>query len=519
MRVRPHPGHVRAVALAACAVLSLLACAQRAREAPASVVVVFDHSLEQVSSPFDTSFEGMSELTRLLREHGASVVPNWSELERVLPRMGGAGHVLVLGVPWGRRYSSAALAAIDRYLHAGGGVLVLTEHDDLYGQASVQNALTERYGIRTLPARAESVERGPKSADGRWARVRFTGGEGPSGARLYWPAPLAVSEPARALLELDTPANDERRVVGAVREVGRGKLIVLADLEVLWNMGASAGMQLADNRALARHLFGMLAQRELSPRPRPPSAAAAKQARCAQISSDGGALHPGNAGAALASFIAQLAEAGYEVVVSDVVTACELAVVIAPLAPLARAGDVLRAERLILVSDGGTDLLRSEPALASSLPLRGLEAREPPINALARPLGASFARLTLIDADDAMRVAGSAGSRAVPLRRSAVLEPSAPLRAIVCANPAARAVDNLTPLHSTRQGETPSLTTRPARARGAPVVPLQGCGGAPAVVAESERAFFVADLELVLDDLEGGHEPAALEALRAWLRR
>jgi len=240
------------------------------------VRVIFDQSLEQVSSPWDTSFEGMSDLSRLLSRHGCSVEASWRPLEETLRALTGPGQVMVLGIPWGAQYSDAARAALDRFMRAGGGVLVISEHDNIYGNATAQNALTERYGVITKAAHAQTQEQDPKSANGRWTRVTVAEPARASSlavaqaafehARVYWPAPLQVSAPARALLHVREPSDAQHATVAATSAVGDGLLMVLGDLELLWNMAPFAGMQLPDNQALARQLFGVLAPRAHTPR-------------------------------------------------------------------------------------------------------------------------------------------------------------------------------------------------------------------------------------------------------------
>jgi hypothetical protein len=476
-------------------------------DGPALAHVVFDQSLGQISSPHDTSFEGLSRLTSLLRGHRATVSVNNAPLSTFLAQRG-HGDVLVLGIAWGQAHSAAGLEALDAFMRRGGGVLVLSEHDDMYGSTANHDAFTARHGIRTLPRVAEGTAVDPLQR--RWPQVALPE-LGVARARFFWPAPLSVSAPARALAELVAPADASARVVGARAQVGRGQLVVLGDLELFWNMAGELGLRAADNAELALRLFGELAGHGAAlsrggVEPRLPAANAAGT-RCARFERSGQALYPDGSPIGLRALAEHLASWGFRVEAADSSAQplhCELAIVVTPLEAPARA--VAEAARLLVVGDGRSDFLRAEPALSGALGLGSEPAQTDPWEALLSPLGLRFARVTLLDAQDGLTPEARLGPEAIRLHRSAVVE-HAQGRVLIEA-PEARPTHNLTPAHESVGGSPVDLTQRPRR----PDAPAGPPGSSVAV--RTQRVLALADLELVTDQTSS---PAVIAELADWL--
>lgn len=519
------------------------AASPRRAVAAARVDVVFDLSLDQMSSPFDASFEGESRLAALLRRHGATVSTNVRPLEEVLPQWAGPGRVLVLGIPWRLAYPAGALAAIDAFLRAGGGVLAIVEHDDAYGSSTRQNALLERYGIRALPGEANEMAREgavpkvfwPLVAAPRW---------GIEGARMFLAAPLEVRPPAEPVVRVMHPADPAFAVVGAQAKVGPGRLVVLGDVEMLWNMTPDSGVRDRANPRLLLRVFGELAGlgRALARVPWPPAPPPGLAAgrRCAIFESGGFATVPGPAPAGILGLARALNERGFRIAVSRGRAddpRCELAVVVAPLEAFAPSPAVRAAPRLLVVGDGGSDLLGSSPVPWRQLPVTyAADADTRPLDALLAPLGLRVEPVTLVDeATDQSLVTGEIAGVPMRLHRSAALAWRGEAFTVVArAAPAARPVrETIPPLLGTEPGaELPRRVpvgpagawpadsapgTAPAASPPSPVPSGAAAAGVP-VVARSARVFAIADLEAVADQEIGS--PAGqrlLAAIDAWL--
>lgn len=491
------------------------------------VHVVFDQSLDQVSTPFDTSYEGMSLLTGLLRRHGATVSLNSGPLEAFLPSIAGPGNVLVLGIPWQRRFSEAALGAVQAFLAAGGGVLVITEHDGIYGHDEIQNPLIAPYGVESLPSAAYG-RRDASSPDGKiWPLCRV-GAWGLDRVRLYMPAPLRVAPPAEPLVELVDPDRPDAAVVGAINREQPGALVVLADLEVFWNMSATSGVSVGQNPAFALRLFGLLGGRDgpLEPRePEPRIEAWREGERLALFDSTGLGWFPDGAPHGLAGLAERLHRAGYRIEVGGgpdyPYAQVDLLISVVPIG--GTAGEPMHAaRRLLLVGDGRTSLLRAEPEFVKAFyrTMRGTRYVYP-LNRLAEPYGFSFLGATLLARDtSSMRAQASLvdGGGRLALHRSAVIA----LTAGADQGLAARAVADRAYYPSVNL--TPVLyqdwTTKPSRR---PLVIREEGRIVQArlpVIVSSARVMGIADVELVTDELLGTPQgEPAMDLILRWLER
>lgn len=486
------------------------------------VDVIFDMSMDPVVTPFEVAFEGMSRLLDLLRRHGASVSSNVLPLESVLGAWGGSGRILVLGMPWKTRYSPAALDAIDAFMRAGGGVLVITEHDNVYRHADAQNELTRRYGIETMFGQAVEVPRAGDPVQGAWPFVAVPAW-GIARARFLLPAPLAVRPPAKALAELSTPLRSEWATVMAEAAVGQGRLLVVADSEWLWNMTREFGLRGDDNEKLALRAFGELAGRAGPLAVVPDLHAAAplrgdlgNATRCVAFESEGNAFVPEDAPNGLMTLVRGLRAAGFAIrrATDRGAEGCEAGLLILPLRPLGEAATRLQARRLILVTDGDSDVIGDAGSLWRRLPIRYDEyagsGAERPLDALARALGLRIPRVTLIDENDTTRVTALLSSgRSVVLHRAGTLAwQGDAFRGLVAAAPGTRMSDDLFPVTRSVNGKTEFPRRRALPASDAPLW----------VVAQSQKVFAVADVELVTDQFlatDAGKE--LLKLLTDWL--
>ncbi len=481
-------------------------------------------SMDPVCTPFEAAFEGMSRLLALLRLHGASVSSNVLPLETVLGAWGRPGRVLVLGMPWKTRYSPAALDAIDAFMRAGGGVLVITEHDNVYLHADAQNELTRRYGIETVFGHAVEVPRVDDPVHGLWPFVSMPEW-GIARARFLLPAPLAVHPPARALGTLTTPVRSDWATVMAETSVGQGRLLVVADSEWLWNMTREFGLRGDDNEKLALRMFGELAGRAgpLAAEPAPRIASTMQDdgdlsdgMRCIAFENAGNAFALEDAPNGLMTLARGLHAAGFAIHLATEREAerCEASLLVVPFLPLGEAAARLEKRRLILVTDGDSDSTGYAGSMWGRLPIQYEEYKgrgaERPLDALARSLGLDIPRVTLLDENDTTRVtARTPNGQSVVLHRAGMLSwKGNAFRGLVAAVPGTRMSDDLFPVTRSVNGkvEFPRRRTLPASNE-----PLW-------VVAKNDRVFAVADLELVTDQglaTNAGQE--ILKLLTDWL--
>ena len=166
------------------------------------------------------------------------------------------------------------------------------------------------------------------------------------------------------------------------------------------------------------------------------------------------------------------------------------------------------------MTDGDSDVIGDAGSLWRRLPIRYDEyagsGAERPLDALARALGLRIPRVTLIDENDTTRVTALLSSgRSVVLHRAGTLAwQGDAFRGLVAAAPGTRMSDDLFPVTRSVNGKTEFPRRRALPASDAPLW----------VVAQSQKVFAVADVELVTDQFlatDAGKE--LLKLLTDWL--
>lgn len=506
--------HVRAACCGAVLALSLICAAYThvgrldgiagfTQSAP-SYQVVFDRSRDQLTAPFNTGFEGMSHLTVLLRRAGAAVSLNYIPLPDLLPGLAGTGCVLVLGIPWNMSYTAADLAAIRAFLVSGGGVLVIAEHDNIYGNATVQNLLTRPYGITVQPDQA-LARTGPEAhfTDAMWPVCRVSRW-GMNEVQFLLAAPLAVKPPAEALAELVNP-RDGRTVVAAWRRVQRGCMAVIADYEILWNMTSRTGIHAGDNAAFIMGVFELLAgtdRHEHRGQVRAPTPERWRSGRkTAVFVTAGMSRYPCCSVNGFDDFADTLNKSGYAIVSGQAHVKSgreiDLTIVGVPLERLSYPRAYAGAKKLLLIGSGRTNLLHAEPALRRAVEtVDSVPDTYPyPLNAIADRYGIRFFPVTLIDVKTAALAARGSwpGGGSFRLFSCGALELSPAVRhAVTCIaaqGAGTLAAENLFPL-TEQLGVTPDRTIQK--------IAFSGCGGGPCpVVVKNTRLMAVSDAALL----------------------
>ncbi|MDB4990846.1 MAG: hypothetical protein JWN04_6024 [Myxococcaceae bacterium] len=481
--------------------------------------VIFDMSMDPVCSPFESAFEGMSLLLRLLRQKGATISSNVAPLEQVLPGWAGPGRVLVLGMPWKTRYTPAALDAIDSFMRAGGGVLVVVEHDNLYLHAEAQNALTRRYGIEAVFEAARENPRATDPLHGSWPLVAVPEW-GIEHARLLLPAPLQVGPPARVLGKLRDPVRADRADAIAEVELGQGRMVVVADAEWIWNMTPEVGLRGDDNEKLALRVFGELLGRAgplegVATAPAIP-ALLREGERCVAFETAGDAFVPEEAPNGFMPLARALHAAGFGIRLgaerSRSGRPCEASILLLPLAPLAEAAPRLQKGRLVLVSDGDTACTAYEGSPWAALPIDyGPSRNGRPLDQLAHAFGLELPRVTMIDADDMTGVSATfVGGRPLVLHRAGIVSwHGKAWEGVLAAAPGTRISDDLFPAESPKHdGEFPRRRI------------VAGKSEQTWIVARSPTVFAIADLELLTEQgLARSAGKQLLDELIRWLER
>jgi hypothetical protein len=215
---------------------------------------VFDESLGELFSISDPGFQGYALAARALRDRGYQVSTNLGPLEALVSGVGPVdGQVLIVALPT-QPPTPRAAAAVRDFVQRGGGLLLLAEHDGIYGNAASLNALLEGWPIAVESGQAPSVVR-PDLSPGPVTVVPSPAFDLDS-VVLYLAAPLR-REPGAAVAVV---AGHSREGVGLGARVGRGRIAVVGDAEWPWNGTPSLGLRAGRNLAFLRQLVEWLSR-------------------------------------------------------------------------------------------------------------------------------------------------------------------------------------------------------------------------------------------------------------------
>jgi hypothetical protein len=361
--------------------------------------VIFDQSNEQIYSPFDTGFSGLSRFATLIREMNWTVSSNSRPLHQILPLLNSKEKILVLGVAIYRKYSQEDLRAIKDFIQTGGGVLVIVEHDDLFKNQTFQNELISQFGIRALPSQA--LGEGKKWEENIWP-IGYSPVFNLNQIQTFLPAPLKLSKKVRPLLFLKKPRNKEENIVAAWAQYRKGNIIVLGDQEILWNMTSTSGVRKGQNKKFLTQILNIL-HSEKRPTSIPHKENFLTTGKNALFYTDSFSQGPEKSLSGLSSMADELRQMGYSIHSGGNglnFTKFDLVIVAIPLTILKRPNELSKAKKLILITDGQSDILSKDEKLREifekSLGLKiNFMEYDNPINSIIKNSGLEFFKGTL----------------------------------------------------------------------------------------------------------------------------
>lgn len=321
--------------------------------------VIFDQSNEQVYSPFDEDFSGMSILCNLLRKNGFNVSLNFTPLKIILKNITPKGKILFLGAAMYRRYSYDDLNAIDIFLKKGGAALVIGEHNNVFCLNDMQNDLLEKYNIKILDAAAESAS---FSFINRIWPLCSSDALKIDSVTVYFPAPLKLSEQSIPLLEIKNYAVSSKKIIAAYSPVGNGKIAVIGDAEIFWNMIEGFGISNKNNSKFVINFFKFLSDFNQKQKKIAKNFPHRKQSKgkILLVSEAGSILN--NSNSELQCALEQFYNVGYDIIESsidniDTIAIYNAAIIISPFNQNHSFEFLNNFKKVIIIYDGQTDIL------------------------------------------------------------------------------------------------------------------------------------------------------------------
>jgi hypothetical protein len=211
-------------------------------------IVCFDRTLSQPVYINDAGPSGISQLSTELKNNGAELVTTIQNSQRlnVLTSNGTdyTSLTYVLTPTIHRYYSNDLINYYKGLIFKGAHVVIIAEHENYYFNADNFNRLCQPYGITI---NKDAIKKGD-SVESGWV-VGKSDKYNLNNLCFYLPASLKCDSNVEHIATVDS------NVVCASVKAGKGRITVLGDYEMLWNMTPTHGINYGDNKAFLTSLL------------------------------------------------------------------------------------------------------------------------------------------------------------------------------------------------------------------------------------------------------------------------
>lgn len=226
--------------------------------------IVFDRSLSQYWDIWNTGVMGYSKTTEFLMGHGFNVSQNNIPLEERV-RMMGPGDILFLGpaISPPSNYSEEEVTEIVSFVEDGGHVIILGEHENIYGMLDFQNKLAKKFGVtfedKTIKNTDENL------GNEYWVQAKSDMFE-LEDISFYAPASLNYTDEADVLSTVEVTYDDGEKsneTLSVGLDVGKGRVVFMGDTHVLWNGKEDYGLEYGQNKEFFLSTLEYLIERNI----------------------------------------------------------------------------------------------------------------------------------------------------------------------------------------------------------------------------------------------------------------
>jgi hypothetical protein len=211
-------------------------------------IVCFDRTLSQPVYIHDAGPSGISQLSTELKNSGAELVTTIQNPQylNVLTHNGTdySSVVYILTPTIHRRYSNDDVRNLQANVREGMHLVVIAEHENYYFNADNLNRICQPYGITI---NNDAVKKGD-SVESGWV-IGKSHKYNLNNLCFYLPASLQCDSNVERIATVDD------KVLCASVKVGKGRITVLGDYEMLWNMTPTHGINYGDNKAFLVNLL------------------------------------------------------------------------------------------------------------------------------------------------------------------------------------------------------------------------------------------------------------------------
>lgn len=201
--------------------------------------VVADISLGQPFYPADEGYAGVSLFSKELTRSGYPLSLNFDSPADFLKLHKPAIFLLTPSIF--SFHSQADVDALRAYVMQGGNLLIFAEHENFFRSSENLNRFLTGTGIEILFDKVERIG-STHFADRFRPRAKTVYGATDS-VIFYFPASLQLVDSTASRAK-----SADGKVMAAITPFGQGKIGVICDFEIIWNMSARTGLRYGTNR-------------------------------------------------------------------------------------------------------------------------------------------------------------------------------------------------------------------------------------------------------------------------------
>jgi len=209
------------------------------------IEAIYDGSHNNAWYIKDTGFFGYSEFANTLRSKNILVSVCESNFLTTINNQHGKNAVstmLIINAGKQQKYLSDEINSIKKFVKNGGRLFVIGEHDNMFGSSEFHNSLLKNFGIRFNYDSVGNPEANERQTESTVFQLE----------NIYDQLSCSIgiiSKPSKYKILLEGFAlYNQRKIICAGFDYGRGRVVVLGDSEMFWNGNNKIGMFRGDNK-------------------------------------------------------------------------------------------------------------------------------------------------------------------------------------------------------------------------------------------------------------------------------
>jgi len=243
--------------------LCIIGCSQQFPDyKPFTAQLIYDQSHNNVWGLWDHGYCGYSHIAMFVKQYG--VIPSVAikHLDECLGTVKSSGYqqtILMISVAKYQEFDSREIDAICNFVHSGGLLFVIAEHDNMYNCATFLNAVTQKIGITINSSAAGKDNEHVASLDVLNNRAYSKKFKLKNVLHMLSASLSGTNNSFEVLLRDD----ETDAVIAAGCAYGKGKMLVIGDSEMLWNGDGKVGIHAGQNMSFFKHCIEWLLEKRL----------------------------------------------------------------------------------------------------------------------------------------------------------------------------------------------------------------------------------------------------------------